>query len=283
MSSSRHTATDNSLTGCIPRGLRAAASHDLDQLGLESCPLPSTTLTYGGYDTTGAVTTPGSYAFLMPDDDGDGMSAATTHEEITSEEPISLLVHPRNPDAAAFYATIEPGDIVEWFPAEHPRCWQRYRVMEVRPDPPRRHFAIEWLHGGLVAWCSGPINDGQLVTVEMRWSPPATRPGDDGVPVMLRYQPVEGPGTYRVSPDADLLIDLPPNVRIVRFTGFLLGANGLTAGLRDVDSDSELWLALDGFTMTGGAEAGRRITPAGQASGVGALFDAIAASARLSE
>lgn len=280
------TLSGNLLTGCVPRSLRAAASHDLDRLGLESCPLQPTTLTYDTYDTTGAMTTPGSYAFLMPDGD-DGTSAATTHDEIIRDTATRLLVHPRDPDAAAFYATIEPGDIVEWFPVEHERCWQRYRVTGVLPDPPgelpRRLFAIEWLPGGLVKWCSGPINDGQLVTVEMKWSPPAARPGDDGIPVMLRYQPVEGAGTYRLSPDAELLIDLPPDLRLVRFTGFLLGSGGLTAGLRDVGSGSELWLALTGLTETGGTELGRTITPEGQALGVGALFDAIAASARLSE
>ena len=116
------------------------------------------------------------------------------------------------------------------------------------------------------------------MTVEMRWSPPAARPGADGIPMMLRHQPVEGAGTYRTAPWSALLIDLPPSLRLVRDSGFQLGGGVIAVVLRDVESGSTLTLDIDS-----GEELHRSITPAGRSRNVAALFDAIVESARITE
>ena len=192
-------------------------------------------------------------------------------------------MHPRDAAEAAFYETIQAGEIVEWFPVDHEQCWQRYRVVEVLSDPPggppRKLFAIEYLPV-FVLECDGPISDGQThVTTELRWNPPAARLGHDGIPMMLRHQPVEGAGTYRTARWAGLLIHLPAGVRLVRDGGHLLDSDGrVPVALRNVESESTL--VLDTHTAE---ELQRRIAPEGRSRNVGALFDAIAESARLVE
>ena len=264
-------------TDCIPRWWgHDDEPHDLRFIPrLESCPLQphaSSTLTYDFYDSTGEVTEPGSYAFLFEVDDTRGV--ATTYYHLA--QAVSLLVHPGDATEAAFYDTIQAGDVVEWVPVGHDECWHRYRVKEVLPDlsgePPRKHFTVEWLPVFLLE-CEGPITDEDL-TVEMRWSPPAARPDNDGIPTMLRDQPVERARTYRIAPWAALVFDLPPGLRLVRSSGFYLDA-AQPVGLRDVDSGSELFLSA-----SWAEELGRTITLEGLWRNVGAQFDAIVESLR---
>ncbi len=83
---------------------------------------------YGAYDTTGAVATAGSYAFLKPDGD-DSTTAVTTYEELRDGTTTSLLVHQSDAHGASqagFYDTVEGGDVVEWREAD--QCWVRYRI-----------------------------------------------------------------------------------------------------------------------------------------------------------
>ncbi|MYE31881.1 MAG: hypothetical protein F4X80_04335 [Chloroflexi bacterium] len=268
----------NALEHCIPQSLTSIAGHDLGALGLDECAQRGITLAYEDYDTTGAAEVPGSYAFRSRD--GDAGSVALTHGHLLEAD--RLLVHPRDAADAAFYETVQAGDLVEWFPVEHERCWQRYRVVDVLSDPPggppRKLFAIEYLPV-FVLWCDGPISDGQTVTSELRWNPPAARLGPDGIPMMLRHQPVQGAGTYRAARWASLLLDLPTGLRFVRDSGYQLGSDGRVAVLfRDADSESTLTLDIDT-----GEEFSRNITPEGRSRDVGALFDAIVDSARRAE
>lgn len=262
---------------CIPRWWgRDDEPHDLRFIPrLESCglqPHAFSTLTYDSYDSTGEVMEPGSYTFLFEVDDT--RRVAITYYHLA--QAVSLLVHPGDATEAAFYDTIQAGDVVEWVPVGHDECWHRYRVKEVLPDlsgePPRKHFAVEWLPVFSLE-CEGQTTDGEL-TVEMRWSPPAARPDNDGIPTMLRDQPVEHAGTYRIAPWAALVFDLPPGLRLVRTSGFYLDA-ALPVGLRDVDSGSELLLSA-----YWGEELGRTVTLEGLWRNVGALFDTIVESLR---
>ena len=257
---------------CVPRrGLGSDEPHDLRFIPrLESCALPryaSSTQTYDSHDPAGEVTAPGSYAFLLDvDDRGD---VALTHDDL--RRAVSLLVHPRDAEERALYDRVEAGDVVEWVPAEREECWNRYRVTEVLADLPgslpRRHFAVEWLPVFWL-WCSGPIAEAEL-EVELRWSPPAARPGSDGIPELLRDQPVEGAGTYRA---VAYVFDLPPGLRLVRDTDGELSGSGSVLVLRDADSGSVLLL--------GDVEPSRTLTLEGLWRNVDAHFDAILESLR---
>ena len=217
------------------------------------------------------MTAPGSYAFLT-EGEGGAMTAVTTYEGLRDDT--RLVIHKSDAGGtswAAFYETVQAGD---------ERCWQRYRVTEVLADPPgeppRKLFAIEDLPF-FFSGCSGPISDGQdAIAVEMRWSPPAARPGADGIAVMLLDQPVEGGATYRPAPFTTLVIDVPALMRLVRYTGLVVSGSGYTLGLMDVQSGS--YLILDLHT---GEQLKRRIlTREGDARDVDALFDKIVESAR---
>ena len=140
-------------------------------------------------------------------------------------------------------------------------------LADLRGSPPRRHFAVEWLPA-FVRLCSGPIAEDGL-DVELRSSPPAAPPGSDGIPEMLRDQPVEGAGTYRVGPH---VFDLPPGLRLVRDTHGLIGGAGNVLVLRDADSGSILLL--------GDFEPKRTLTIEGRWRNIDAHFDAIVKSLR---
>ena len=117
-----------------------------------------TALRYDRFDTTGAVATAGSYAFLMPD--GQATSVVTTYEQLRTEATV-MRVNVQDAHGASwgsFYDAGAVGDVVEWRQAED--CWIAYRVTEVLPDPPgvqpRKGFAVQWLaYAG--TGCSGVI------------------------------------------------------------------------------------------------------------------------------
>ena len=83
-------------------------------------------LRYDRFDPTGEASTPGSYAFLMPD--GDATRAVETYEELRTASTV-VRVHTSDADGvshAAFYDAVEVGDVVEWLQADD--CFVRYRV-----------------------------------------------------------------------------------------------------------------------------------------------------------
>ena len=172
----------NTFMGCLPRALRRVANNDLDTLGLESCELPSVTLSYDTYDTTGAVATAGSYAFLT-EGEGSAMTAVTTYEGLRDGSTTSLLIHKSDAHEAsqtALYDVLEAGDLFEWRRADD--CFVRYAVTEVKPDPtgtvPRKLLGVEWMTFAFTG-CSGTIVSGSASgsstnsktssTVGVRW------------------------------------------------------------------------------------------------------------------
>ena len=121
---------ENAFTGCLPRALRLVANHDLATLGLENCALPSVSLTYDTYDTTGAVTTAGSYAFLTNGEDG-LMTTVTTYKALRDGTTTMLKLNTSDAGDAShadFYAEVEEGDLIEWSEADD--CFVRYRVTD---------------------------------------------------------------------------------------------------------------------------------------------------------
>ena len=151
----------NALTGCVPRALRAVASNDLATLDLERCALPSVTLSYDTYDTTGAVATAGSYAFLTESEDG-AMTAVTTYEGLRDGTTTALLIHKSDADDASrsdLYDDVETGDLFEWKQADD--CFVRYKVTEVKADPagtvPQKALSVAWMTFAYTG-CSGAIS-----------------------------------------------------------------------------------------------------------------------------
>lgn len=242
---------------------------------------PPATFHYDTYDTAGAVATAGSYAFMV--DTNDPASVATTHGWLLDATGILVNVaDAAGTSRAAHYDAIEPGDVLEWLPSADGRCWQRYRVTAVLPDPAgsssRKLFSLEHLPE-FVLWCHGPlVAERSALATELRWNPPSARPDRDGIPVMLWDQAVEGGRTYRPSPNTTLVIDVPARMTLVRDSRHVLAGGHVILELRDVDTGSSL--VLDLWT---GEELGRRIqTSEGESRDVGALFDQIVASARIS-
>ena len=120
----------------------------------------TTTLQYRTYATTGAVTTPGSYAFLS--DPADTTSAVSTYEGLRDGATTGLLIHKSDAHGAsqaALYDAVEADDLFEWRQADD--CWVRYAVTEVKPDPtgivPRKLLAVEWMTYAF-SGCSGAVS-----------------------------------------------------------------------------------------------------------------------------
>ena len=152
----------------------------------------ATTFRYNRLDTTGAVATPGSYAFLSDPDDT--TTAVTTYEALRDGTTTGLLIHKSDAHGAsqaALYDAVEAGDLFEWHTAED--CFVRYKVTEVKADPagavPRKLLAVgryAFAYGS----CTGSIST--LTQHTAIWSPEPIRAPDMSVPV--RY------GTFILSP-----------------------------------------------------------------------------------
>ncbi|MYH50827.1 MAG: hypothetical protein F4151_15220 [Gammaproteobacteria bacterium] len=121
-------------------------------------------------DATGAVATPGSYAFLGEDELG-ALRPVTAYEEPRDGSTTVLRIHESDADGGSRAATLDgvrAGDLVEWHAA--PNCFVRYRITEVSPEPPgttsAREFGVEWMTYAFTG-CSGDI--GPDVTASFRW------------------------------------------------------------------------------------------------------------------
>ena len=117
--------------------------------------------TYDTYDTTGAVTTAGSYSFMSEGDDGT-MGTVTTYEGLRDGSTTALLIHKTDAEGTSrsdILDAVEAGDLVEWRKADD--CFVRYKVMEVKPDPtgtiPKKALEVEWMTYAFTG-CSGAIS-----------------------------------------------------------------------------------------------------------------------------
>ena len=109
-------------------------------------PAAADTFRYDTYDTTGAVATPGSYAFLSNPDDTS--TVVTTYEALRDGTTTALLIHTSDADGAPradVYDAVEAGDLFEWHKADD--CFVRYRVTDV-PEADatatHRELGVRW-------------------------------------------------------------------------------------------------------------------------------------------
>ena len=173
----------NGWTGCLPRELAQVERNDVAQLALASCPLPSTTLTYGAPVTTGSVTDADDYAFLSDPDEL--TTLVTTYEGLRDGSTTGLVIH-KNDSAGAsqadFYDLVEARDIVEWREADD--CFVRYPVTEVKDDPagdpPRKLLAVKVMTYAFTG-CSGAIDTTGSRTIT--WSPANLQSPDMTIPI----------------------------------------------------------------------------------------------------
>ena len=135
--------------------------------------------TYDTFDTTGAATAAGSYAFLMPD--GTSTSAVTTYEQLRDGTTTALIVNTTDAHGAHQadrFDAVGVGDLFEWHESDD--CFVRYRVTEVAADPPgtapRKQFGVEWMTYAFTG-CSGAITSasgsagasGTVTTTSITW------------------------------------------------------------------------------------------------------------------
>ena len=159
---------DNPARADAPPPLRALEPW----LALEATIVKTTTLRYNAYDPAGEAATPGSYAFLA-DTDG-ATSAVAAYEDLRNGTTKRLLIHKADAQGvshAALYDTVAAGDLFEWRAADD--CWVRYRVTEVRPNPPggaapRKLLTVEWTTYAFTS-CTGAIVADAAVALD--WGP----------------------------------------------------------------------------------------------------------------
>ena len=152
------------------------------------------TFRYDTYDTTGAVSTAGSYAFLSDADDTS--TAVTTYEGLRDGTTTALLIHKSDRDGssqATFFDAVGAGDLFEWRQADD--CFVRYTVTEVKPDPagtgPRKLLAVEWMTYAYTG-CTGTISTS--AAVGMAWSDLRDL-GGVGLPAPVVH------GTFHLAPE----------------------------------------------------------------------------------
>ena len=152
----------------------------------------TTTFSYDRFDTTGAVATAGSYAFLMPD--GQSTSVITTYEQLRTEATV-MRVNVQDEHGASwgdFYDAVVVGDVVEWYEADD--CWIRYQI-ETTPTADTgatRDFGIRWITYAPTG-CSGAVT--ATLTSTMHWRPL------DAIPSPALISPVRH-GQYLLIPTA---------------------------------------------------------------------------------
>ena len=123
---------------------------------------------YDRFDPTGEASTPGSYAFLMPD--GETTRVVETYEELRTESTVLRVnVTDSNDESqVTFYNAVAVGDDVEWRTAA--RCWVRMLITDqLTGTATVKDFAVEpysYSYGG----CSGTVPG--ALTTEFRWRPP---------------------------------------------------------------------------------------------------------------
>ena len=171
------------------------------------------TLRYDTLDITGAATTPGSYAFL---ETGGVASSAIGNFGYSAMGTAELRIHPTDASGtsrADFFDTVRVGASFD-YRTSGLACGFRFKVTRVADTVSPRTFGIEpvSVYG---SWCLGFVDDpGAAQDVSFVWQVPAGFPGPDGVPALLRDEPV-GEGTYRLFQDLPFVIDVPAGSTIV--------------------------------------------------------------------
>ena len=237
------------------------------------------TLRYDTLDTTGAATTPGSYAFLKTA--GDAASAISNFGNLPLGS-VELRIHPTDASAtsrASFYDTVQVGDTFD-YRTNGLRCGFRFRVTSFAATAAPRSFGIEDASGyGYGGSCDYfPDDPGTAKNVDFVWRAGPGIPSPDGVPVLLYGEPT-GKGTYRLDEGVSYVIDVPAGI-VITFGGMYHiepdpdDPDQPDSGLLLIDVETGSVLHIDPDT---GRES-RRVTTS---RAVSDLFDQIIASIRV--
>ncbi len=242
---------------------------------------PITYLLYDKNDATGGATAPGAHALLS--DASDYSSGITNLEDAPTVTALLINVEGfGGRHYADFLANVEPGDTFTWW--RGPTCWFAFRVDFVPPSPPllgRYVFALKLTNAEP---CAGQIpNPKPGGFHQLNWGTPPTEPlvGLDGIRMFPDNYPVAGGHTYRLTEDgygiSRVVIDVPADMRLIQTGASEDFGGSTTVFFKDEASGGTLALDYDD-----GEEVGRHV-PVNQSESrdVGALFDAIAASARI--
>ena len=171
------------------------------------------TLRYDTLDTSGAATTPGSYAFL--DTAGDASSAIGNYGS-SAQATVELRIHPIDASGASradFYDTVQIGHSFD-YRTNGLDCGFRFTVTSITAAASTRTLGLEYVHryGGN---CGGPVTDpGAAKEVYFVWRVRHGVPAPDGVQLLLPGEPA-GKGTYRLYPGVRYVIDVPVGSLIV--------------------------------------------------------------------
>ena len=131
---------------------------------------------YDRFDPTGEASKPGSYAFLTPD--GDTTRVVETYEELRTASTV-MRVHTTDADGvshAAFYDSVEVGEVVEWREADD--CWTRYQVTSTPTGTgATRDFGVNWATYAYTG-CVGTATLDAATLASYDWAPPNIKSAD---------------------------------------------------------------------------------------------------------
>ena len=236
------------------------------------------TLRYDTLDITGAATTPGSYAFL---ETGGVASSAIGNFGYSAMGTAELRIHPTDASGtsrADFFDTVRVGASFD-YRTSGLGCGFRFKVTRVADTVSPRTFGIETVsvYG---SWCLGFVDDpGAAQDVSFVWQVPAGFPSPDGVPALLRDEPV-GEGTYRLFQDLPFVIDVPAGSTIV--------SGGVREHALEGDDPNPITVTVVLYFFESGSRSVLHIDPLQGREGkrvirsphAAALFDQIVASIR---
>ena len=248
--------------------------------------------------TAAAITTAGSYSFLLDVDDPSSVLGGHP-SGMGKEKNYGLLVHASDADGTSrenLYNGVAPGDRFDVVRGDD--CFFRYAVTEVRRDlagsVPVKVFAVDAI-GNERSHCGYYKVD---APVTFRWHVQPGVAGDDGIRVLMQLEPVPGPGRYRLVDYSDIVITIPVGMTLTLDSAGIGSAVHSAASregaalLVDEESGSTISLNLtDGTeikrvikTLTpegGGGAAGLSSSQRSTTRDVGALFDQIVASVEM--
>ena len=172
------------------------------------------TLRYNLLDTTGAATTPGSYAFLQTA--GDATSATDNFGNLPFWG-VELRIHPtdaRGVSRSALYATVRVGDRFD-YQTDGSGCGFRFQVTSVDAAGTPVILGIEYVADYYSGRCVGFVDDpGAALNVGFVWRVRPGILGPDGVRTLILDE-IAGEGTYRLHYDEPWVGDVPAGAQVI--------------------------------------------------------------------
>ena len=169
---------------------------------------------YNRLDSTGAASSPGSYAFLNT---AGVATSAIGNFAFAAQGTIELRINPLDASGTSrgsFFDTVSVGDTFD-YQTNWSRCGFRFSVTSVSPSQTPRTYGIESVtqYGG---GCRDFVDDPEHpYDVRFVWTPGPGLVGPDGIPFLLYDEPV-GPGTYQLWEPVPWLLDVPTGITIKR-------------------------------------------------------------------